>query len=144
MTSADHILISLEPRHATSILDGVKRVELRRRTMHVSPGVTVWLYAKQPVGSIVGLARVQKTHAASPAYLWRKFGPSTGISKEEFCAYFEGVLKGVALVLTDAVRLRKQVSLDALREPVGGFYPPQFFARLAPDHPVLRTVLDAV
>ncbi len=54
MEVEDNILISLEPRHAENILAGLKRVELRRRTMNVSPGCTVWIYAKLPVGSIVG------------------------------------------------------------------------------------------
>jgi hypothetical protein len=34
----DHILISLEPRHAENILEGRKRVELRRRAMNVISG----------------------------------------------------------------------------------------------------------
>jgi predicted transcriptional regulator len=52
----DHILISLEPRHAENLLDGRKRVELRRHAMNVSIGSTVWMYAKLPVGSIIGRA----------------------------------------------------------------------------------------
>jgi hypothetical protein len=34
----NHILISLEPRHAENILEGRKRVELCRRTMNVTIG----------------------------------------------------------------------------------------------------------
>jgi hypothetical protein len=55
----DQILVSLEPRHAENILEGRKRVELRRRTMSVTIGSTVWMYAKLPVGSI-----------------WRRYGDS--------------------------------------------------------------------
>ena len=50
MSVDDQILISLEPRHAENILEGRKRVELRRRTMNVTIGSTVWMYAKLPVG----------------------------------------------------------------------------------------------
>jgi predicted transcriptional regulator len=67
----DHILISLEPRHAESILEGRKRVELRRRTMNVTIGSTVWMYAKLPVGSIIGrvgnsASQVFRTQGSQP------------------------------------------------------------------------------
>ena len=132
----EHILISLEPRHATNILDGVKRVELRRRAPKVNPGTTVWFYAKAPVASVIGRARIERTHQASPKTLWKRFGDVVGISRDEFFAYFNGRAKGTALVLADAVRLRRQVSLEELRRPEMSCHPPQFFARLAPGHPL--------
>jgi len=140
MSDSEHILISLEPRHATNILDGVKLVELRRRAMHVTPGSTVWLYAKQPVGSVVGRALIAKTHEAAPTTLWRRFSSVAGISREEFFRYFEGVARGVALELTDAMRLATAIPLQDLQGPGVRFHPPQFFVRLAPDHPVRNVV----
>ena len=133
---SEHILISLEPRHATNILEGVKRVELRRRTLNVKPGTTVWFYAKAPVASVIGRARIEKTLQASPKTLWRKFSDVVGITREEFFSYFEGSATGAALVLTDAARLNRQVSLEELRRPEMACHPPQFFARLAPGHPL--------
>lgn len=133
---SEHILISLEPRHATNILDGVKRVELRRRVLNVKPGTTVWFYAKSPVASVIGRARIERTHHASPKTLWKKFGGVAGISREEFFSYFGGRAKGAALVLADAVRLHRHVSLEELRRPEMACHPPQFFARLAPGHPL--------
>jgi predicted transcriptional regulator len=41
MNDSKHLLISLEERHAVNIFAGTKRVELRRREMHVEPGSTV-------------------------------------------------------------------------------------------------------
>ncbi len=137
MPRTENILVSLEPRHAESILDGSKRVELRRRTMHVAPGATMWMYAKLPIGSVVGKARIEETQSGTPSALWRKFGSVSGISKSEFFSYFDGVSHGVALVLADAVRLNKEIALGDLRGEDKRFHPPQFFARMSAGHPIL-------
>ena len=140
MAKGEHILISLAPRHAEDIFAGRKQVELRRRTMNVAPGTTVWIYVKLPIGSIVGRVKVVDIHASSPAALWRRFGSVSGLSRSEFFDYFSGVAAGVALVLENAQRLRRSLSLEALRELASGFQPPQFFARLSAEHPFLGAI----
>lgn len=140
MDNNEHILISLESRHADNIFAGNKRVELRRRTMNVSPGATLWIYVKLPVGSIVGHARIGKVHASSPATLWRRYGSVSGLSRREFFEYFGGAEQGVALVLEQSMRLRTSLSLEALRKVDEGFQPPQFFSRLTSEHPLHEAV----
>ncbi|MDP2228086.1 MAG: hypothetical protein Q8J78_11490 [Moraxellaceae bacterium] len=138
MTAGDDILISLERRHADNIFSGFKRVELRRRSMQVSPSTTVWIYVKLPVGSVMGRAKVESIHALAPATLWRKFGKISGLSRGEFFEYFDGLEKGVALVLVEAEELKTPISLKDMRELSTGFQPPQFFIRLGNDTPVLH------
>lgn len=140
MTNAQHILISLEPRHAENILSGRKRVELRKRAMNVGTGTTVWIYAKLPVGSVVGKATVSEVLAATPASVWRRFGKDTGITKREFSAYYGESEQAVVLVLEETVRFEQAISLAHLRKTAGAFYPPQFFTRLFPEHPVFKAV----
>jgi predicted transcriptional regulator len=132
----DHILISLEPRHAENILEGRKRVELRRRTMKVAIGSTVWMYAKLPVGSVIGRAIVAAIHVVAPATLWQRFGAVSGISRSEFFEYFADRDQGTALELSDCQRLRHAFDLEALRRCHHGFQPPQFFTRLQRDTPL--------
>lgn len=136
MRNNEHILISLESRHADNILAGRKRVELRRRPMNVTAGVRVWIYVKLPVGSIVGHATIGEVHSSAPATLWKRFGNVSGLSKREFFNYFGGCEQGVALVLERSTRLRSSLSLQALRNLDEGFQPPQFFARLTSGHPL--------
>ena len=136
MAKSEHILISLTPRHAENIFSGRKQVELRRRTMNVVPGTIVWVYVKLPVGSIVGRVKISSVHASSPTALWRRFGSVSGLSRSEFFGYFKGVAAGVALVLENAERLHRSLSLEVLRELADGFQPPQFFARLGAGHPI--------
>lgn len=137
MADKENILISLEPRHATNIYAGLKKVELRRRTMHVAPGAIVWIYEKVPIGSITGSATITAVHTASPAQLWRRFGSVSGLSKAEFFNYFADRSVACALILDDAQHLHHPLSLASLKALTGNFQPPQFFIRLAGAHPVL-------
>jgi predicted transcriptional regulator len=139
----DQILISLEARHAESILQGSKLVEFRRRKMNVNPGSTIWIYAKLPVGSIVGCATVADVRIHAPSTLWRKFGSFSGISRSEFFDYFDGVAQGTALELTNCRRLYSSVSLESLRRFYAGFHPPQFFIRLKHGAPLLAAISQA-
>jgi len=140
LNDPDHILISLEPRHAENILKGYKTVELRRREMKISPGAIVWIYAKLPVGSIIGRTMVTAVHVLAPASLWRRFGASAGVTRSEFFEYFEGVPRGVALELAHCQRLRSAITLESLRRCSKQFQPPQFFTRLGVGHPLLAAI----
>lgn len=132
MNARDHVLISLEERHANNIFAGTKLVELRRRTMHVSVGTVVWIYVKQPVGCVLGQAVVAATHSLNPDQIWRRFGSCSGLSKAEFFDYFDGLDCAFVLELKDARKLKTAVPLEALRDAANGFHPPQFFTRMDP------------
>nr|WKF59656.1 hypothetical protein HUO10_004167 [Paraburkholderia busanensis] len=140
MENPEHVLISLEQRHAENILAGTKHVELRRRAMNVKAGTVVWIYVKLPVGKVVGCATVSGAHSLSPTTLWRRFANVCGITRREFFDYFNGISKGFALGLHDPQRLAGAVSLTELRQASAGFQPPQFFSRIAPDSPLLRAI----
>ncbi|TQJ97136.1 transcriptional regulator [Achromobacter sp. SLBN-14] len=127
------MLISLDKRHATNILAGTKQVELRRRTMHVEPGSTIWFYVKKPVGAVVGFATVGTTYSAAPSTVWRKYGPVSGLSKSEFMSYFDGAVVASAMALSGSKKLKIPVTLDALRAAMPGFHPPQFYCRIKTD-----------
>jgi len=137
----EHILISLIPRHAKNIFDGNKHVEFRRRTMHITPGTTAWIYVKLPIGAITGRVKITAIHTSPPAVLWRRFGAVSGLSKNEFFDYFSGVAEGVALELGDTRELRQSMSLTSLREISRSFQPPQFFSRLIASNPILKAAM---
>ncbi|OLL31832.1 transcriptional regulator [Burkholderia sp. SRS-W-2-2016] len=140
MEHPEHVLISLEERHAENILTGTKHVELRRRAMHVKKGTVVWIYVKLPVGRVVGYAKVSEAHSLAPATLWRRFANVCGITRKEFFQYFDGVSKGFALGLHEPQRLAGSISLTELRQVSEGFQPPQFFTRIAPGSPLLQAI----
>lgn len=133
MNAPQNVLISLEKRHAENILEGTKTVELRRRSMHVAIGTTVWFYVKVPVGSVIGYAKVADLHTLAPSTLWNRFGSVSGLQRREFFEYFEGSATAFALSLEEPRRLAKPIPLSELRDASNGFHPPQFFANIASD-----------
>jgi predicted transcriptional regulator len=134
--NTEQILISIAPRHAKNIFDGVKHIELRRRSINVPPGTIVWIYVTLPVGAIMGRAKIAAVHTASPTSLWRQFGSVSGLDKSEFLTYLDGISEGVVLVLEDVKTLRKPLPLTELRTIAEGFNPPQFFIRIHQQHPL--------
>ena len=142
MTDTTHALISLEERFAEGILNGTKRVELRRRSMRLSVGATIWLYVKMPIGEVIGSAEVRSFHALAPSTLWRRYGDVSGLSRSEFFDYFTNVERGFVLVLGNPTRLSRPFPLDQLRTLNGGFQPPQFFQHLASDGPLVSAFVD--
>ena len=143
MNDDKHLLISLEERHALNIFAGTKRVELRRRQMHVEPGATVWIYVKLPVGCVTGYAIVDNTHMMPPDQLWRRFGSCSGLARAEFFNYFLGVESAFALGLRNAQVLPDPIPLAALRRALKNFQPPQFFSRVETGGSLLRTMTAA-
>ena len=140
MNNGQHVLVSLESRHAENILSGTKRVELRRRKMHIEKGTTVWLYVKQPVAAIIGKATVNTLCSLEPDLLWKKFSSTSGLTREEFFGYFAGVTEGFALGLSAPERLKAPLHLKDLRKVAPGFQPPQFFKRFDSRSTVLKLV----
>lgn len=130
MKNQEHLLISLEERHADNILAGTKNVELRRRTMHVNEGDFVWLYVKKPIGAVVGYAVVGECTTGAPASVWRRFGSVSGLMKSEFMSYFNGAAAAFALGVDAPKALMRPVALADLRGASPGFHPPQFYCRL--------------
>ncbi|WP_045566959.1 transcriptional regulator [Burkholderia ubonensis] len=142
MNEPDHVLISLEQRHAENILSGTKQVELRRRAMRLKAGTIVWIYVKVPVGRVVGYVQAGDVHWLAPSTLWRRFANVCGLTRGEFFTYFDGVPKGFALGLQEPKRLMGGMSLADLRYIDSEFQPPQFFMRLVPGSPLGQFIID--
>lgn len=52
------VLISIHPKYAYAILDGIKTVEVRKTAMRkLDPGDTIFLYATAPIKKVVGQCR---------------------------------------------------------------------------------------
>ena len=122
------IVLPLKPRFAEAILTGEKTVELRRAEPKIVVPTRALIYATSPVRALVGTCIVTSVETDRLANLWQRFGPRTGINRQEFLDYFEGVEKGAALTLSDPDILLRPIPLGRLRETSQGFRPPQSFA----------------
>lgn len=148
MLGEDSIMLSVSPGYASSILAGVKSVELRRRAPRISRGTRAWLYSTLPVGQVVAVLTIDEVVEAPLSEIWRRYGPRAAITQEDFDTYFTGLSHGAALIIRDVQALKEPVSLSEIREG-GAFQPPQFYRRVragAPEallsnselHPVMR------
>jgi predicted transcriptional regulator len=131
-------IISIEHSHARNLQSGRKTVELRRRRARLAPGTRIWIYTKLPRGTIELLGTVKKIVEDSPANIWRRFGPRTGITKAEFTAYFRDKNLGCAILFEQVQTLSPAVDLLNLRRVSSSFHPPQFMKFLNENSPELK------
>ncbi len=133
MNEALNILISVDERHVQNMLQGIKTVELRRRSIPTPSGSWVWIYSKVPIGEVCAFGIVDKVIEAPPSEIWDTYGKVSGITAAEFNRYFQSKETGCAIVFSSIQRLQQNISLDLLRSKLTAFHPPQFFKHLAAD-----------
>jgi len=121
------IFLSIRPQYAEKILAGGKTVELRRvRPKHIAEGALVLIYVSSPVKSLVGAFSVESVIEEPLHKLWKEVGSRAGVSRDEFDTYFEGLARGVGIVLDKPWRFQEPLGLQDLRKMMD-FRPPQSF-----------------
>jgi predicted transcriptional regulator len=126
------LFLSLKPAYADLLLDGDKSVELRRIRPRAQPGTLVVVYASSPVRAVVGTCVVEDIGTETPDVIWNLHGPKTGVLRREFDAYFQGTSVAVAISVRHPQRLERVIPLEALRQDLARFTPPQSFRYLTP------------
>jgi predicted transcriptional regulator len=144
MCSVADILISVACRHAASILEGKKSVELRRRAPSLPEGTRVWIYSKKPKGAVELAALLMSIVTDAPEKIWRRFGNLAGITRSEFDSYFGNAERASALLLTQVEPLARPVTLEQMRRCSTSFHPPQFYVRLPPASQTLDLLKSAL
>lgn len=119
-------VLSVRPPYAAMLLDGRKTVELRRRGGLDLAGRQAVVYETAPVSAAVGRVRFGGAVRALPARVWEDLraggGRRVGMSRAEYDAWCEGLLRVTALDVLAAERL-PAVPLAAQRE--AGFRAPR-------------------
>lgn len=133
------LLLSIQPRFAEAILDGTKTVELRRRPPLDLPDIAI-IYSSGKARSVEGIARIKEVHTSSPSAIWKRFGAVSGVTRQEFFAYFDGSDSASAIELSSPLRAPSAMSLAALR--VVGLEPPQSWRYV--DETSSRDILHAL
>jgi predicted transcriptional regulator len=141
---AANILISIREEYVARILAGKKSTELRCRAVNVACGSRVWIYTKKPSARIAVCASVREVIIGHPTELWKRYGPSVGITREEFNDYLNGRTTACCIVLSDVRTLSPALSLAELRSKSSSFHPPQFFKRLLPGDEMLSLLQTRV
>ena len=112
------------------MLGGGKTAELRRQQIcKMASGDKVWLYATEPVASIVGYGIVKSVETMSVAQAWREHRAELGITKREYDTY-TAAKDRVCLVFWDKIsRLDTAIALADAKTRLAQFTPPQFYAQ---------------
>jgi len=131
------VVLSVRPRHVDSIARGQKLVEFRRKFSEKHRSCPALLYSTSPDQCFRLQVSIADVVQSSPDSLWRQFGGFAGCSRPEFDAYFKGAQSGYALLLTQVRELNRKLSLRAPELQVTGFRPPQSFAILPANSPVV-------
>jgi predicted transcriptional regulator len=138
------VLLSVKPCWADAILDGRKRVELRRRFSPDHAGATIVLYASAPVSAVVGVVRLDAVTRACPTRLWAVARAGAAVTRRQFRDYFRGCRQAAALELSGARVLPAPIPLSRLREWAPGFTPPVSHGIIEPTSPVWRRLRQSV
>lgn len=125
-------ILSIKPQFSEQILDGSKRVELRRRfPVNVPSGTLAYIYSTSPTRALTGVATIEGVSKLSLDNLWESYSHLSGIDKAGFDDYFSGLEMGFAIVFSEARSLRRSIELTELRERFA-FQPPQSFLYAKP------------
>ena len=128
------VLVSIQPRYASKIIEGTKSVELRRRFPEtIETDSRILIYSTSPIQAIVGYAVVNAVQRMSVRKLWQNYQHAACIERGSFDLYFDGLKGGYAILLGEVKRFKRTISVEYLRERFG-FVPPQSFRYITPEY----------
>ena len=126
------LLLSLRPRYADLVFEGLKRAELRRRFARRAENRAVIIYVTSPVQEIRGGFRVERVWRGSPEDIWAEVSEMAGVEKNDFDAYYRGRKIAYALEIADVWQYASPIGLSSLRESFDDFVVPQSWRYLKP------------
>ena len=127
------LLLSIRPKYAERILQGMKTVELRRMRPRVSRGDLLLLYVSWPVRAVKAMSVIDRVTSERPNKLWKQIRCKASITRNEFTSYFKGAKVAFAIHFRYVQRFASPVPLPRLREFWPGFRPPQSYHYLTPE-----------
>ena len=123
--SESSLLISLKPRYADLIFDGLKKAELRRRDLSRMKGRDVYIYVTSPEMKLRGGFHVGEVFIGTPDEIWEAVSEDVGVGKPDFDAYYEGRELACALEITEVWEYENPLALTELRDKFENFVVPQ-------------------
>lgn len=128
-TSGRIALLSIHPEYARALVEGVKRVEFRKRRLADDISF-IAVYATRPVSRVVGLFSIDDQVIASPDDLWNEFEQVAGITRDKFVTYFQDTGQGAGIRVREFAALSSPLPLESA---FGVTRPPQSCQYFRPD-----------
>ena len=133
MNTLQPLLISLKPRYADLVFEGLKKAELRRRILACTQNRDVFIYVSSPVMELRGGFRVGQVWQGSPEDIWHEVSKLAKVTRQDFDTYFEGSTIAYALEIKEVWEYQKPVSLNTLRNRFPNFVVPQSWRYAKPE-----------
>ena len=127
------VILSLKPRYADLVFEGLKKAELRRRITPNIENCYVFIYVSSPVRQLRGGFRVEHVWSGTPADIWNEVSELAHVKKQEFDDYYAGRTIAYALKITDVWLYQNSVGLDELRNLFPNFVVPQSWRYVKPE-----------
>ena len=122
-------LLPIHPEYANAILDGLKKVEFRKR-LFKKDVQRILIYACHPVMSLVGYFDVDDITETTPKQAWKQYGALGCIEKEAYAAYYLDSDRAVAIEIKKAIKFDKPVKLSTIDKNIS---PPQSYRYIYPE-----------
>lgn len=126
-TTRSVVLLPIQPRYAGPILEGLKRVEFRKRPFRREVSHVV-VYSSSPVKQVVGFFEIVGIEQDSPKRLWSRYAHEGGIEKTDYDRYFARTEDAVAIRVGRVHVFKRPFPLQEL-DP--GMSVPQSYAYLS-------------
>jgi len=111
-----------------------KHYEFRKTIFNESKVSQAFIYTTAPVKKITASFKIGEIIRAAPNELWARFGNVSGLSEDEFFAYYSGRSFGYAIKIEEFHHYEEPI--DPYDED--GFVPPQSFQYVSSDEFVSR------
>ncbi len=95
------LVFSIRPAFADRIINGRKRVEVRRRFSNKWKGATALLYASSPLRQFVGEAIIADIITGPPETIWSDWKEELGCTFDEFGSYCNGAPQVSAIIFKE-------------------------------------------
>lgn len=90
------VLLSIKPEYVEKLLSGEKKFEYRR-VIFKKDVKTVLIYSTSPIKKIIGEFEINEILRENPSKLWTLTKEFSGIEKNKFFKYFDGIENGYAI-----------------------------------------------
>lgn len=103
--------------------EGNKKFEFRKIIFkkHVN---RIWIYASSPTKKIVGTFTIKSIIKDKPEKLWERTCDYSGISENDFFAYFKDSISGYAIEIDEFELFKEPIDPESC---FPNFFPPQSF-----------------
>ncbi|MCC5607142.1 DUF3850 domain-containing protein [Nostoc sp. CHAB 5834] len=116
--------LSIKRMYAERIIDGTKKIELRKRSIGIELGDLILLYETTPDSIIRGGFIADKTISLPVSKMWSKYQHILGVDKEFYDMYFENCEFAYGTFIYESF-LFPSISMKQIHESCPNFTPPQ-------------------